>query len=355
MDKVFRMFVINPGSTSTRVAYYENDKEIHGKKLEHPDEVIAQYKEINDQLPMRLQMVLDYIKETGISQLDAVASRGGGGRTLRSGGYAITPLMVEECHHAPWPHASNMGCMIGHHLMQQFGVPGYIYDSPCSDDFTEYAKISGLPEFPRLRGAGHPLNEKSVGHQVAEKMGGRFEDYNFVISHLGGGITVNAYQKGKIIDSMIDAFSPQRAGALPMVAFTQGCFSGKWTYDEIFKRQMGGGGLVAYLGTSDILEIERRIESGDEKAKFYFEAMIYQIAKDIGAVATTMNGKVDRVILTGEIAHSTRLTDGLKERVAFIAPVEVVPGTFEMEALVAGVLRILRGEEAPRDYDTEQA
>lgn len=355
MEKAFKLFVINPGSTSTRVAYYENEKVIYDTKLVHPDEVIAQFKEINDQLDMRKQMVFDWIEEMGIAEIDCVASRGGGGRTLRSGGYAITPLMVEECKHAPWPHASNMGCMIGYELMQKFNIPGYIYDSPCSDDFIEYAKVSGLPQFPTLRGAGHPLNEKSAGHKIAQKMGGKFEDYNFIISHLGGGITVNAYEKGKAIDSCINAFSPQRSGALPMVAFTQACYSGKYSYDEIFKMQMGKGGLVAYLGTSDMIDVEKRIEAGDKEAEFYFQAMVYQIAKDIGGMATTMNGEVDCVILTGEIAHSKLLTDSLAKRVQFIAPVEVVPGAYEMDALVAGTLRILRQEEDARNYDIEVA
>lgn len=354
MQKIFKLFVINPGSTSTRVAYYENEKEIYSKKLIHPTEVIAQFKEINDQLEMRKIMVNDYLEEIGITELDAIVSRGGGGRPLRCGGYGITALMVEECKRAPWPHASNLGVMISSELMQRFGVPGYIYDAPLADDFSEYAKVSGLPELPTQRGAGHPLNEKAAGWTVSRKLGGRYEDYNFIICHLGGGITVNAHEKGKIIDSHINAFSPERAGALPMIGFTKMCFSGKWTLETCIKRQMGQGGLVAYLGTSDILEIEKRIEQGDKEAKFYFEAMVYQIAKDIGGIATVMNGDVDRVILTGEIAHSKRLTDGLTRRVNFIAPVEIVPGAVEMEALVAGVLRILKKEEALNDYDIER-
>jgi len=355
MSNMFRIFVINPGSTSTRVAYYKNDRAIYDDKLVHPDEVIAQFKEINDQLEMRKAMVFDWIMEKGITDIDAVVSRGGGGRALRSGGYLITPLMVQECKNAAWPHASNMGCMIGYELMQFFNVPGYTYDSPSSDDFNDYAKVSGHPELPCLRGAGHPLNQKSAGHKVAAKLGGRFEDYNFIISHLGGGITVGAYQKGKIIDNCTNAFTPQRSGVLPMIAFTRMCFSGRYSFEQVFKMQMGEGGLVAYLGTSDIVEIERRIDSGDQKAAFYFEAMVYQIAKDIGAMATPMNGEVDRIILTGEIAHSKRLTDSLIKRVSFIAPVEVIPGAREMEALVAGVLRLLRGQEPIKDYDIEQA
>ncbi len=355
MEKVFKMFVINPGSTSTRVAYYENEKEVYGKKLVHPTEVISQFKEINDQFEMRKQMVEEYIQEIGIQELDVIISRGGGGRPVRCGGYEITPLMVEECKRAPWPHASNLGVMISQELMKTFQVPGYIYDAPLADDFCELAKVSGLPELPTQRGAGHPLNEKAAGWTIAKQMGGTYDDYNFIICHLGGGITVNAHAKGKIIDSHINAFSPERAGALPMVAFTKKCFSGEWDLTTCMKRQMGNGGLVAYLGTSDILEIEKRIESGEEKAEFYFEAMIYQIAKDIGGMATVMKGEIDRIILTGEIAHSKRLTDSITNRVQFIAPVEVVPGAVEMKALVEGVLRILRGEETPRDYDTEQA
>lgn len=354
MEKVYRLFVINPGSTSTRVAYYENDREVLGTKLVHPSQEIAKYRTINDQLPMRRQMVLDYMEEAGIHELDAIVSRGGGGRPIHCGGYAITPLMAEECSRAPWPHASNLGVMISIDLMERFHVPGFIYDAPLADDFIDLAKISGLPELPIQRGAGHPLNEKAAGYRVAEKLGGKYADYNFIICHLGGGITVNAHAKGKIIDSHINAFSPERAGALPMVAFTKKCFSGDWDYDTAFKRQMGGGGLVAYLGTSDVQEVERRIDAGDKDADFYFDAMIYQIAKDIGGMATVMNGQVDRVILTGEIARSQRLVERLCRRVEFIAPVEVVPGAVEMDALVAGALRMLRGQEEIRDYDTER-
>ena len=262
--------------------------------------------------------------------------------------------MAEECGRAPWPHASNLGVMISIDLMERFHVPGFIYDAPLADDFIDLAKVSGLPELPIQRGAGHPLNEKAAGYRVAEKLGGKYSDYNFIICHLGGGITVNAHAKGKIIDSHINAFSPERAGALPMVAFTKKCFSGDWDYDTAFKRQMGGGGLVAYLGTSDVQEVERRIDAGDKDADFYFDAMIYQIAKDIGGMATVMNGQVDRVILTGEIARSQRLVERLRRRVEFIAPVEVVPGAVEMDALVAGALRMLRGQEEIRDYDTER-
>lgn len=354
MEKVYRLFVINPGSTSTRVAYYENDREVKGTKLVHPSQEIAKYRTINDQLPMRRQMVLDYMEEAGIHELDAIVSRGGGGRPIHCGGYAITPLMAEECSRAPWPHASNLGVMISIDLMERFHVPGFIYDAPLADDFIDLAKVSGLPELPIQRGAGHPLNEKAAGYRVAEKLGGKYSDYNFIICHLGGGITVNAHAKGKIIDSHINAFSPERAGALPMVAFTKKCFSGDWDYDTAFKRQMGGGGLVAYLGTSDVQEVERRIDAGDKDADFYFDAMIYQIAKDIGGMATVMNGQVDRVILTGEIARSQRLVERLRRRVEFIAPVEVVPGAAEMDALVAGALRMLRGQEEIRDYDTER-
>ncbi len=353
MDKIFRLFVINPGSTSTRVSYYENEKEIHSKKLNHPSEVIARFKEINDQFDMRKKMVEEYIEEIGLTELDAIVSRGGGGRPIRCGGYEITPLMVEECKRAPWPHASNLGVMISIELMKRFNIPGYIYDAPLADDFIELAKVSGLPEFPIQRGAGHPLNEKAAGWKIAKEMGGKYDDFNFIICHLGGGITVNAHAKGKIIDSHINAFSPERAGALPMIAFTKKCFSGEWDYNSAFKRQMGNGGLVAYLGTSDILEVERRIDAGDKEADFYFDAMVFQIAKDIGGMATVMFGDVDKIILTGEIAHSKRLVERLTERIKFIAPVDVVPGAVEMQALVEGTLRMLRGEEEVRDYDTE--
>ena len=353
MADTYKLFVINPGSTSTRVAYYENETEVLGTKLTHPPAEMAKFKTINDQLPLRREQVLAWMEENEIHDIDMIVSRGGGGRPIHCGGFGITPLMVEECKNAPWPHASNLGVQIAIGLMEKYNCPGVIYDAPLADDFIELAKVSGLPELPIQRGAGHTLNEKAAGHMVAEKLGGKYEDYNFLICHLGGGITVNCHSKGKIIDSHINAFAPSRAGALPMVAFTKKCYSGDWDFDTAFKRQMGGGGLMAYIGTDDILEVERRIDAGDEEADFYFNAMIYQIAKDIGGMAVVVNGDVDRVILTGEIAHSERLISRLTERVQFIAPVEVVPGTYEMEGLVAGALRMLRGEEPIKDYDTE--
>ncbi len=357
MEKIYRIFVLNPGSTSTKVAYYENEKEICRKTLSHSTEEIAKFQSINDQYDMRKQAVEDYLKEIGVdlSRIDVIAARGGGGRVLRGGGYLITKLMAEECRAAPWPHASNLGVMIAYDLMCTGSIPGYIYDSPSSDDFCEYAKVSGLPEFPTLRGAGHPLNEKAAARKVAGMLNGKYEDFNFVVCHLGGGITVCAHRKGKIIDTTINAFSPERAGALPMIAFTKACYSGERDLNAMIKRQMGNGGLVAYLGTNNLQEVETRIERGDKKAEFYFGAMVYQIAKDIGSMAATMCGEVDRIVLTGAMANSERLTEGLRRRVRFIAPVEVVAGTFEMEALVKGTLRILRNEEKAGDYDTENA
>lgn len=353
MDKKYKLFIINPGSTSTRLAYYENDREISSVKIECPLDETAKLKTINEQLPLRMKQVSAYLEDNQILDIDMIVSRGGGGRPLKCGAYAITPLMVEECRNAPWPHASNLGVQIAMELMKKYDIPGLIYDAPLADDFIELAKISGLPELPVQRGAGHTLNEKAAGHKVAKMLGGKYEDYNFIICHLGGGITVNFHSKGKIIDSHINAFSPGRAGALPMIAFTKKCFSGDWTFEDAFTRQMGGGGLKAYIGTDDMIEVERRIDAGDEEAKFYFDAMVYQIAKDIGAMAVVTNGDVDRIILTGEIAYSRRLTGELTKRISFISKVELVPGTYEMEGLVAGAMRILRGEEEVKNYDSE--
>ena len=353
MDKTYKLFVINPGSTSTRVAYFENDKEVLGTKLDHPPAEMAKFKTINEQLPLRREQLLAYMEENNISEIDMVVSRGGGGRPIKCGGYGITPLMVEECKNAPWPHASNLGVQLSIELMEKYGCPGMIYDAPLADDFSDLAKISGLPELPIQRGAGHTLNEKAAGHTIAEKLGGKYEDYNFLICHLGAGITANAHVKGKIVDSHINAFSPARSGALPMVAFTKQCYSGEWDFDTAFGKQMGGGGLMAYIGTADMIEVDERIDGGDKEAELYFDAMVYQIAKDIAGMAIVTNGQWDRVILTGEIAHSERLIERLSDRVKWIAPVEVIPGTYEMEGLVGGALRILRGKEEMKDYDSE--
>lgn len=351
------ILVINPGSTSTKLALYKDGQAIITENISHPADELAKCAGINDQLPLRRAAVRRWmaVKKIQLADLSAIASRGGGGRVLRSGGYAITKLMIEEYGRPAFPHASNLGAMIAWDLMREAGIPGYIYDAPLADDFCEHAKITGLPEVKNQRGGGHTLNEKAVGRQVAAKLGRAYEDCAFVICHLGGGITVGAHRQGKIVDTCINAFSPERAGWLPTVAFTRFCYSGQYDLQGMLRKIQGRSGLVAYLGSNSVKEIEEWKNAGDERAAFYLEAMIYQIAKDIGAMAATLDGAVDRVILTGEIARSDWLTGSLAKKVAFIAPVEIIPGTFEMEALAAGVGRIVRGEETARDYDTENA
>lgn len=351
------ILVINPGSTSTKLALYRDGREDIVENISHPAEELARCASINDQLPLRREAVRRWIAARNIHlvSLSAIASRGGGGRVLRSGGYAITGRMVEEYGRAAFPHASNLGAMIAWDLMREGDIPGYIYDAPLADDFCEYAKITGLPEVKNQRGGGHTLNEKAVGRQVAARLGRSYEDCTFVICHLGGGITVGAHKQGKILDTCINAFSPERAGCLPTVAFTRFCYSGQYDLAGMLRKIQGRAGLVAYLGSNSVKEIEERKNTGDAEAAFYLEAMVYHIAKDVGAMAATLDGAVDRVILTGEIARSNWLTASLAKKVAFIAPVEIIPGTFEMEALAAGVGRIVRGEEAARDYDTENA
>ncbi|QQY80118.1 butyrate kinase [Keratinibaculum paraultunense] len=351
----YKILAINPGSTSTKIALYEDEKEVFTETIEHPVEVIEKFENVQDQYEMRKDLVMSFLKEKGvnINELSAVVGRGGMLPRVKSGAYVVNETMLDTLKNKPaMEHASNLGAPIAYAIAQAAGVKAYIYDSVRTDELHDIARISGIPEIERTS-TSHVLNTRAMAIKAAKKYGKKYQDMNFVVAHLGGGISLNVHEKGQIVDIISDdegPFSPERAGRLPCTALIELCYSGKYDKKTMLKRIRGNGGLKAYLGTVDAREVEKMIESGDEKAKLIYEAMAYQIAKGIGELATVLEGKVDLIILTGGIAYSKLITSWVKKRVEYIAPVEIMPGENEMESLAYGILRVLKGEEKAREY-----
>ncbi|AKA72159.1 butyrate kinase [Clostridium scatologenes] len=351
----YKILAINPGSTSTKIALYEDEKEIFCKTLEHPVEQIEKYENTADQFDMRKEVVLSFLKQNGyeVKELAAVVGRGGMVPKVKSGAYKVNETMVDRLKNNPVvEHASNLGALIAYEIANSIGVPAYIYDSVRVDELEDIARISGMPDIPRTS-TSHALNTRAMAMKVAKKYGKKYSDMNFIVAHLGGGISVNVHRKGKMVDIMADdegPFSPERAGKVPCNALIDLCYSGKFDKKTTKKKLRGNGGLKAYLNTVDAREVEKMIENGDEKAKLVYEAMAYQVAKGIGELATVVEGKVDAIVITGGIAYSDMITNWIKKRVQFIAPVEIMPGENEMESLALGTLRVLKGEEEAREY-----
>lgn len=354
----YKILAINPGSTTTKIALYENDKNIFLKTLEHSSEEISKYEKVKDQFEMRKDVVLLCLKENGyeVKELSAIVGRGGMLPPVKSGGYIVNETMVDRLKNNPvTEHASNLGALIAFEIAKSIGVAAYIYDSVRVDELKEIARISGMPDIPRTS-TSHALNSRAMAMKFAKNQGKKYSDMNFIVAHLGGGISISVHEGGRMVDIMADdegPFSPERAGRVPCKDLIDLCYSGKFDKKTMQKKLRGNGGLRAYLNTVDAREIQKRIDKGDEYSKLIFEAMAYQVAKGIGDLATVVEGKVDAIILTGGIAYSETITSWIKRRVEFIAPVEVMPGENEMEALAFGTLRILKGEERAIEYNEE--
>ncbi|MGQ9626109.1 MAG: butyrate kinase [Anaerolineae bacterium] len=354
---MYRILAINPGSTSTKVAVYDDERPILKKMLHHESQELARFPRITDQHVFRRDAVLSCLGEADIplESLDAVVGRGGIMRPVESGTYRINERMLEDLRApAEREHASNLGAIIAHEIASRIGIPSYVVDPVSVDEFEPLARISGLPEIER-KSLSHALNLKATARRAAAELGRAYEEVNLVVAHLGGGISVSSHYHGRMVDvnQALDGtgpFSPERAGGLPVGDLVRMCYSGKYTYEEMCRKIIGKGGLVAHLGTNNATEVERRIAQGDEHARLVYEAMAYQIAKEIGLMATVLKGEVDAIVLTGGLAHSEMLVGWIRERVEWIAPVLVYPGENEMLAMAQGVLRVLRGEEKAKDY-----
>lgn len=358
MEKKY-ILAINPGSTSTKVAVFQGQEKVILKKIEHETQELAKFDSITDQHEYRLKLILDWLKEEGIStsSLRAVVGRGGLLRPMPGGTYLVTDKMIADLKKGvQGEHASNLGGILARGIADEEGINSYIVDPVAVDEFDEIARISGMPEIKR-RSLFHALNIKAVSHRLANELNKNFNDLNLVVAHLGGGISVAPVEKGRVIDvnnaNEMGPFSPERTGGLPSGDLAKMCFSGEYTLKEIKSKLKGKGGLVAYLGTNDAKKVNEMIEDGDKKAELVFEAMGYQIGKEIGAMATVLGGKVDNIILTGGLAYSQRLTDKITKMVKFIAPVVLHPGEDELEALNEGTLRVLEGKEKEKIYEDE--
>ncbi len=352
------ILAINPGSTSTKIALFESETERWSETQRYDAGMLAQYAHVTDQEEFRYQEILKALAARGeeIAAIGAFVARGGLLRPMEGGTYEISQVMVEELKSRKWgEHASNLAAPIAVRLAQAHGRPAFIVDPVVVDELTDVAHVSGLPELPR-KSIFHALNQKAVARRAAAKRGGKPEDYNFVVCHMGGGVSVAAHKKGRVVE-VNDALggegpmSPERAGSVPVAQLVDLCFSGTSEKAEITRRLIGRGGFVAHLGTNDFREIMEKVAQGDEKAKLVFDAFCYQLGKAIGGCAVVLEGKVDAILLTGGLAYNEELCRTVDRAVSWIAPVEVFPGEDEMRALAEGALRVLRGEERAKAYE----
>jgi butyrate kinase len=357
MREVFRLLIINPGSTSTKIAIFDNEKPVMETTLRHTNEELAPYKTVADQFEFRKNVILDTLTQNdiNITKLSGVVGRGGLLKPMEGGTYKVNDTMLEDLKLAAMgQHASNLGAIIANQIAMQLNIPAFIVDPVVVDEMDEIARISGMPEIERIS-IFHALNQKAVARRAAKDLGKAYEDINLIVAHLGGGISVGAHRNGRIVDvnNALDGegpFSPERTGSLPVGGLIKLCYSGKYTIDELKKKIVGNGGLMAYLGTNDGREVEKMIHNGNKEAELVYKAMAYQVAKEIGACAAVLEGKVDAVCMTGGLAYDKALIGWIKERVEFIGDIKVYPGEDEMIALAEGGLRVLRGEEQAKEY-----
>lgn len=355
-----RILAINPGSTSTKIAVFDRLTPVFTATLRHTREELAPYGRVMEQYEFRKRLILAQMKahEVYPDSLTAVVGRGGLLRPMPGGTYMINEAMLDDLRAGVGgEHVCNLGGLIAHAIAAGQGIPCYIVDPPVVDELEPIARISGMPEIVR-ESRFHTLSHRSAGHKAAKSLGRPYAQLRLVIAHMGGGISVTAHDCGRAADTNngVDSegsYTPERAGTLPVRALMRLCYGGNYTFEEMKRKTVGEAGLMGYLGTNDAQEIVARIHAGDAYARLIYEGMGYQIAKEIGAYATVLKGDVDAVCLTGGLAHDAYLTDYITDRVRYIAPVFVFPGEDELTALTEGVLRVLDGEEAPKEYGGE--
>ncbi len=356
--KIYKILVINPGSTSTKIAVFEGRDPVFLKTIRHSAEQLAKYDCVAAQYEFRKEVILSELVQADIDieHINAVVGRGGLVRPIESGVYEVTESLKMDLTKSEWgEHASNLGGLIADDIARSLPqARAFIADPVVVDEMIDEARITGLPDLPN-RSIFHALNHKAVANRYAKSVERHYEELNLIVAHLGGGISVGAHRKGRVIDvnNALDGtgpFSPERAGTLPVGALVDLCFSGKYTKQEVRKRLNGKGGLLAHLGTNMASEVESRAASGDEHAALILNAMGYQISKSIGACAAVLCGQVDAIIITGGIANDKKLCEEIKNRVGFIAPMVVIPGEDEMRALAENALGVLIGEIHPKIY-----
>ena len=352
-----KSLIINPGSTSTKIGVFEDETLLFEETLRHSTEEIAQYASIVDQKDFRKDIILDLMKKKDfdMKSLDVIVGRGGMLKPIPGGTYAVTDALLEDLKvGVQGQHASNLGGILAKEIADTIGVPSYIVDPVVVDELMPIARYSGVPELPRIS-IFHALNQKAVAKRYANEKGVAYDSLRLIVVHMGGGVSVGAHENGKVVDvfNALDgdgAFSPERSGAVPPGALVKMCFSGKYTEKEVYKKLVGNGGFNAYLNTNDMRDVDKMVDEGNEEAREIRDAFIFQVAKNIGSMACVLKGKVDQIILTGGIAYDKAVTDGLKERAGFIAPITVYPGEDELLALAQGAIRVMTGVEKVMEY-----
>ena len=351
-----KILVINPGSTSTKIAVYQAEEQLWIESISHTLDELKAFPTIYDQLEMRKSVILACLTKHGdaLDTFGAVVGRGGALPPVKHGAYEVNEKMIDTLRYHPVDqHASNLGAGIAYSLATEVGIKAYIYDAITVDEMTDVNKITGLKGV-RVPAKGHNLNTRAAALKLCADKGIDYDQVNIIVAHLGGGITVNLHSNGQIIDFFNDeigTFAPERAGGLPTYALVDMCYSGKYTKEEMMKNLQRKGGMISYFGTADMREVEKMINEGNKEAELVFEAMALNTAKTIARIAPAVDGKVDYIVLTGGLAYSETFVNSIKKHAGFIGPVEVIPGENEMKALAEGVLRVVRGEEKARIYE----
>jgi len=351
-----KLLIVNPGSTSTKVAIFEDTVPIMEKTIRHQLSELASFEKITDQYDFRKKIVMDNVQESGINieELDAVVGMGGLLKPISGGTYIVNEAMVNHLRlGVQGLHASNLGGLIAHEIARHIGKPAYIVDPVVVDEYDDISRISGNPLIKR-RSIFHALNQKAIARQYCQEVGKGYFNVNLVVAHMGGGISIGMHSMGRVIDSnnALDGdgpFTPERSGGLPVGDLVDLCYSGKYTQKEVRAAITGKGGMVAYFGSNNMMEIEERAKT-EPDVQLTIDAMIYQISKEIAAMSTAVCGKVDAILLTGGLAYWDYLVKGIAKRVGFIADVRAYPGENELSALALGALRVLRGEEEAKVY-----
>jgi len=354
----FHILTINPGSTSTKIAVYINTNPLFVKTIRHSTEELAGFEKITDQYAFRKDIIYKELKDAGVNlnNLQAIVGRGGLVKPIPSGVYEVNDALIRDLFNSPiGEHASNLGGLIANDIARSLpGARAFIADPVVVDELSDFARITGHPLLKKVS-IFHALNQKAIAREHALSIMRNYEDMNLIVVHLGGGISVGAHLKGRVVDvnNALDGdgpFSPERSGTLPAGDLARLCFSGKYTQKEVIKMILGGGGLSAHLGTNNAYDVEQQAAAGDKHSKLIFEAMAYHVAKQIGSMSPVLNGEVDGILITGGIAHSKWFVNMIIQRVYKIAPVYVYPGEDEMRALAMNGLMVLRGETQAKIY-----
>ncbi|MGF1777271.1 butyrate kinase [Vibrio nomapromontoriensis] len=349
------ILVINPGSTSTKIGLFENKNKCSEYVIRHTSEELSVFENVTDQYEFRKQLIVNVLNENDISltDIDAIGCRGGALKPIPGGTYLVDEQVCQEQANSLIQHPSSLASLIGFDLANELGIKAYFTDSPVTYELSDLASYSGHRDIKR-QGRFHALNAKAVAQTFAEENQRSYSDINVIVCHMGGGITVSVHEQGQAVDAT-DAISegpmtPERSGKLPSRELVDLCYSGKYTHAEMKKQLQGKGGIVSYLGTADMVEVERAAQAGDQEAQKILDVLIYQVAKEIGAMAPVVKGKIDGVLLTGGIAFSQYVVEGIKARVGYLADIALFPGEMELEALAAGVLRVCKLNQPVKRY-----